>query len=131
MMTNSNPLKMAPKKSNSNLRSFIIFTLALTLAVVVVSFIVKARSPRTMSLEEALWVSDWELEAFYAPGSPTQKLIVKQLERSMEVSEFETSEFVLYRMGGRAHSDSIEDILLYGFDPTHPEMAQALKPEKR
>lgn len=117
----------------------IVLGLTLTAAVAVYHFsdkrimsdrntVAKAGS---MNLGQALWVSDWEMKTFYAPGTPTQKTVIKQLENSLKSSEFMVDDYILYRMGGSTSKDSNEGILLHGFDPSRPELARSLKAEPK
>lgn len=91
-------------------------------------FISHRRSEKLMNLEQALWVTDWELETLYAPGSTTQRAITEQLHLgALNCSEYKVSDFILYRMGGTAVSNPREGILLYNFNPEYPEMMNLLR----
>jgi hypothetical protein len=83
------------------------------------------RKPSKISIEQALWVTDWEIQRIYAPGTPEQRSIVAQLGEELE---FDSP--VLYRMGGTSAAGASEGLMLFGFDPSRPEMAQAMKQKK-
>jgi hypothetical protein len=79
----------------------------------------------TNTLEESLWVCDWEVTKIYAPGSKEQASVVRQL-RTLGLPELAFDRPVLYRMGGSTFQNPSEGILMIPFDPRHPEIARAL-----
>lgn len=82
-----------------------------------------------LSLEDALWVSDWEISKIYGPGTTEQQTIVRQLRSSgLKDADFDT--FILYRMGGSSSMNSNEGLLLMPFDPSRPQDALALKADQ-
>lgn len=81
-----------------------------------------------LSLDEALWVSDWNITTIYGPGTKEQRTIVQKLRSTgREFSEFDAP--VLYRMGGNYSMNSSEGIVMIPFDPLRPQGALALKAE--
>ena len=86
----------------------------------------KTQESKLMPIEEALYVTDWEITKVYGPGTPQQTKIVEQF-RSSGGDKLEFDSPVLYRMNGSMSVSSGEGILLLGFDPSHPEMAHSLK----
>lgn len=86
----------------------------------------KAREARLMSIEEAMYVTDWDITTIYGPRTPQQARIVKQF-RSYGGDKLEFDAPVLYRMHASASGNTGEGILLMGFDPKNPETAFHLK----
>jgi hypothetical protein len=77
-------------------------------------------------IEEAMYVSDWNITKIYGPGTPQQAEIVDQF-KSYGGDGLKFYSPVLYRMNGSSSDNPREGILLLGFDPKHPEMALQLK----
>lgn len=79
------------------------------------------QTQKRIPIAQALWVTDWEIQHLYGPGTTRQQKIVDLLGSHLE---FEAP--VLYRMGGSGSHDPSEGLLIYGFDLKRPEMAKAL-----
>lgn len=86
----------------------------------------KKQEAKLMPIEEAMYVTDWDISKIYGPGTPQQAKIVAQF-RSSGGDKLEFDSPVLYRMNGSISGNSGEGILLLGFDPNRPEMAHSLK----
>lgn len=114
-----------PKNGSEHVAGLILSGLFLGVIAITGSLLLlKNLKPAKMPIEQALWVSDWEIENFYGPGIPEQQRIVEQLSKHMG-DNLEFEEHVIYRMGVTA-ADSSEGVLIYGFDPERSEMARQL-----
>jgi len=103
------------------------FIVAAVVAVAVWVLRVESR-PASLTLEDALWVSDWDITALHGPGTEEQRDIVRQLLAfDHDFGRFETP--ILYRMGGSSAVGAPEGILLIPFDPRRPEDAFELRAE--
>ena len=78
-----------------------------------------------LPIEEAMYVTDWEITKIYGPGTLQQAKIVEQFNSARD-EEITFENPVLYRMPGEGSSSS-DGIMLFGFDPNRPEMARHLK----
>ncbi len=86
----------------------------------------KKRETKLIPIEEAMYVTDWDITKIYGPGTLQQAKIVAQFKSSGgDNLEFDSP--VLYRMNGSTSGNSGEGVLLLGFDPSRPEMAHSLK----
>ena len=86
----------------------------------------KIQDQKSLSLEQALYVTDWDITKIYGPGTPQQASIVKQFQAyGGEQLKFDRP--ILYRMDGNTSGSLSDGILLMSFDPTHPETALYLK----
>ena len=119
-----------PQKRSERIAALILIGLFLGVTVVagIGAYLIN-RTPRLIPLEDALWVTDWNLEKIHGPGTPQQLMILRQLT-GPEGPKLNFSAPVLYRMGGTNTSQVTEGILLYGFDPKRPEMALMLAAEQ-
>lgn len=121
-------MKLPQKKSE---RAAALILIGLFLGVPVVGGIgvyLAHRKPSVIPLSEALWVTDQNVEKIYGPGSPEQKRILIQMTGS-DWTALKLTAPVLYRVPEGAPHPS-DGLLIYGFDPDHPETAQALKRER-
>jgi hypothetical protein len=111
-----------PRKRSERIAALILIGILFGLIVVAgLAVYLANQKPTAIPIEQALWVTDWEIERIYGPGTPEQQMIVAQFGSDLE---FEAP--VLYRMGRPSASNPSEGLLLYGFDPDHPEMAKLL-----
>lgn len=84
----------------------------------------KTNTPKTIPIETALYVSNYDITKIYGPGTPQQATILKKLKLNGNQTQFNS--YVLYRMGADS-GDTDEGILMLGFDPANPETAHQLK----
>jgi lipopolysaccharide export system protein LptC len=102
--------------------------IALLLAVVVIGafwfYLHKKNEKEVISIEEAMYVSDWDITKIYGPGTPEQAVAVKKFKSQGKI-DFTSP--VLYRMGKDKNINSNEGVLLLPFDPKNPKMALQLK----
>ena len=89
----------------------------------------KKKESQGISIEDAMYVTDWEITKIYSPGTPQQAKIVSQLQ-SMRDSKIFFDCPILYRMNGSSIENAGEGVLLSPFDPKYPEMALYLKAYK-
>lgn len=110
-------------------RASIIGICATVTSIGAIAWFIHSNHIRTfLSLDDALWVSDWNVTSIYGPGTKEQNDIVQQLRVSgREFGQFKTP--ILYRMGGDSSMKSSEGILMIPFDPNRPQDALALKAE--
>ncbi len=114
-----------PNERNERRSAVVLIGLLFGVVLVSLSLIVmKFKTSKRWTIEQALWVTDKEMKNFYGPGTPQQQAIVDLLGADLEFSEP-----VLYRMGCKG-SDTNEGLIMLGFDPTHPEAAPAMVAEK-
>jgi hypothetical protein len=86
-----------------------------------------ARFRREAPIEEALWVSNWDITKVYGPGTPEQTAVVAKL-KEFGLSEVRFGEPILYRMGPAATAG--QAILMSPFDPLNPKRASLLMRSK-
>jgi len=110
-------------------RAFIIGILAAAAIVGAAIWLLHSKRSQTfLSLDDALWVSDWGVTTIYGPGTKEQREIIRQLHASgHRFGPFETP--VLYRMGGSSPTRSSEGMVMAPFNPNRPRDALALKSE--
>jgi LPXTG-motif cell wall-anchored protein len=85
------------------------------------SVFLKLKKPTMISIDKALYVSDWDITTIYGPGTPQQKAIVIQMDKDLK---FDAP--VLYRIGGSSAGNPSDGYFLYGFDPRRPERAKEI-----
>ena len=118
-----------PQKRSERIAALILIGLFLGVSVVVgISFYLANDKARVIPLRDALWVTDQNVEKIYGPGSPEQEQILIQLT-GPEWTNLKLRAPVLYRIpDGVGHSS--DRLIIYGFDPSRPEMAQSLRPKQ-
>ncbi len=101
--------------------------LALTICSMV-AFCKYQFSPTTpsLSLADALYVTNKDITKIYGPGTTVQQNILAQLTTQKDISEMKLPHPFLYRMG-LTPDESNEGILMLYFSPAHPEMAEQLR----
>jgi hypothetical protein len=115
-----------PQKRSERIAALILIGLFLGVSAVVgIGFYLANRKADEIPLKDALWVTDWNIEEIHGPGSLQQERILIQLN-GPEWTKLKFTAPVLYRIPEGVPHPS-EGLLLYGFDPDHPEMALALK----
>jgi hypothetical protein len=114
-----------PKKGKERLAALIMIGLFGGVVVFTgLSIFMNSKKRPKIPIEQAMWVTDWDIERIYGPGSPEQQKIVNQFRKLGDPLEFNAP--VLYRMGASSAGNPSEGILLIGFDPKRPETARVL-----
>jgi hypothetical protein len=86
-----------------------------------------ARFRKEAPIEEALWVSNWDVTRVYGPGTAEQTAVVAKL-KEFGLGEVRFGEPILYRMGPAATAG--QAILMSPFDPLNPKRASLLMRSK-
>ena len=90
----------------------------------------RQRAAASMTLSQALWVTERDYSRYYPPGSPESRSVVEVLARKhASLLDRTFDSFVLYRRGLSDTSPANERLLVIGFiPPTLPAKLRAPTP---